>query len=115
MPQQSTRGVLPGCIQCDEQFDIDAAFEAGGKPVTQPGDLVELGEHRLKCGDSTNPDDVRELMDGHRTESRCQRLAESALIAAEAWSLGAPRYAKSPDRCGVFDGDVSDFELATCV
>lgn len=52
--------------QRDEQFDVDAALEAGGEPVTQPGDVIELGEHRLKCGDSTNPDDVRELMNGQR-------------------------------------------------
>lgn len=26
------------------------------------GDIIELGNHRLMCGDSTNPDDVKELM-----------------------------------------------------
>ena len=32
--------------------------------VTQPGDLWLLGDHRLLCGDSTNGDDVRRLLDG---------------------------------------------------
>jgi DNA modification methylase len=35
-------------------------------PATQPGGLWLLGEHRLLCGDATNPDDVKRLMDGKR-------------------------------------------------
>lgn len=33
-------------------------------PETQPGDLWELGDHRLLCGDSTKVDDVTRLLDG---------------------------------------------------
>ncbi|MBF0342290.1 MAG: DNA modification methylase [Magnetococcales bacterium] len=35
-------------------------------PVTRLGDLWCLGDHRLLCGDSTNPDDVIRLMKGER-------------------------------------------------
>ena len=40
--------------------------EAPKKPATRRGDLWLLGNHRLLCGDSTNPEDVTRLMDGKR-------------------------------------------------
>lgn len=33
-------------------------------PVCKEGDIWELGEHRLMCGDSTKPEDMAALMDG---------------------------------------------------
>ena len=40
----------------------DQISEAGG-PVTQPGDLWELGEHRLLCGDPTISEAYEKLLD----------------------------------------------------
>ena len=50
----------------DEAFDLEAALNAQGPAITQPGELLELGDHRLLCGDSTEVEDVRRLMDGQR-------------------------------------------------
>jgi site-specific DNA-methyltransferase (adenine-specific) len=44
--------------------DPDDVPEAPEDPITKPGDLWVLGNHRLLCGDSTNPQHVERLMDG---------------------------------------------------
>lgn len=46
--------------------DPDAIPETPEEPVTQLGDLWLLGNQRLLCGDSTNPEDVQRLMEGER-------------------------------------------------
>jgi ParB-like chromosome segregation protein Spo0J len=46
------------------QTDPDAVPEPPTKPVSRPGDLWLLGDHRLLCGDSTNATDVARLLDG---------------------------------------------------
>jgi DNA modification methylase len=47
-------------------IDPDAVPEVPAVPVTQRGDLILLGKHRLLCGDATNPLDVARLLDGHQ-------------------------------------------------
>jgi hypothetical protein len=42
--------------------DEDIAPPLPVTPLTRPGDLILLGPHRLVCGDSTNPTDVRRLL-----------------------------------------------------
>lgn len=42
----------------------DNVPEASIVPITQPGDLWVLGEHRIICGDSRDPDVIARLMDG---------------------------------------------------
>ena len=48
--------------------DEDAVPEAPGEPVTVYGDVWVLGDHRLKCGDSTSIDAVEKLMDGQKAD-----------------------------------------------
>jgi DNA modification methylase len=52
----------------DEPADVDdpGPGEPPEKPVSLPGDLWLLGDHRLLCGDSTNADDVARVMAGER-------------------------------------------------
>ena len=37
-----------------------------GEPICKQGDIWQLGEHRLMCGDSTSPADVERLMNGEK-------------------------------------------------
>ena len=44
--------------------DEDAVPDVPDEPKTKPGDIYELGNHRLMCGDSTSIDAVEKLMNG---------------------------------------------------
>ena len=46
--------------------DPDDVPEIQEEPITKPGDLWLLGEHRLLCGDSTKVEDVERLMNGKK-------------------------------------------------
>ena len=48
--------------------DPDDVPETPAEPTTKPGDLWILGNHRLLCGDSTNPQHVERLMDGKKAD-----------------------------------------------
>ena len=50
----------------EDDFDIDKAFEA--EPISQLGDIYQLGDHRVMCGDSTKREDVEKLMDGKKAD-----------------------------------------------
>lgn len=52
----------------DGLTDPDAVPEPPDEPQTQRGDLILLGEHRLLCGDSGNPEDLAKLLDGARIQ-----------------------------------------------
>lgn len=54
----------PGEVVEDEAPEINEEVE----PVTKPGDIWQLGRHRLMCGDSTSIDDVKELMRGDHAD-----------------------------------------------
>jgi 16S rRNA G966 N2-methylase RsmD len=48
--------------------DPDDVPEAPEEPITKPGDLWILGNHRLLCGDSTDVLAVERLMDGKKAD-----------------------------------------------
>lgn len=46
--------------------DPDSVPETPKTAITKRGDVWQLGDHRLMCGDSTSPDDMGILMNGQR-------------------------------------------------
>lgn len=48
----------------DEKFDVEEELKKIKKPKTKPGDLIHLGPHRLLCGSSTDPENLKRLFAG---------------------------------------------------
>lgn len=52
----------------EDDFDIEGALEEVEEPKSKLGDIYQLGNHRLMCGDSTAIDDLDKLMNGARVD-----------------------------------------------
>lgn len=50
----------------EDDFDEEAELEKIKKPESKRGDIYQLGDHRLMCGDSTSEKDVELLMNGEK-------------------------------------------------
>lgn len=51
-------------LEDDEVIDDDYEEEVPEEPKSKLGQVYQLGRHRLMCGDSTKPEDVKKLMGG---------------------------------------------------
>lgn len=52
----------------DDKFEVEEAYDNIKTPKTQKGDIWQLGDHFLMCGDSTSAEDVARLMDGTQAD-----------------------------------------------
>jgi ParB family chromosome partitioning protein len=60
---------LDDLIQSLMPVEEDDVPELGeGEPESKPGEIYELGRHRLMCGDSTKIEDVEKLMNGNKAD-----------------------------------------------
>ena len=61
--------LLPEPEEIEKEIEEPETPEAeDGPTICQPGDIWQLGEHRLMCGDSTKPEDVQKLMAGEQAD-----------------------------------------------
>lgn len=52
-----------------EQFDLEAALEEATRtPRSKPGELWQLGPHRLLCGDATKAEDLERVLGGREAD-----------------------------------------------
>lgn len=52
----------------DQKEIIEDEIPEDVEPICQYGELWQLGDHQLLCGDSTKPEDVARLMDGKKAD-----------------------------------------------
>lgn len=57
-----------GIVEEEAEIVEDEAPEVKEESIVKKGDVWLLGNHRLKCGDSTLIDDVEDLMDGEKAD-----------------------------------------------
>lgn len=50
----------------EDDFDVEEAIP--DEPKSKLGDIYQLGEHRLMCGDSTKEEDVAKLINGNKVD-----------------------------------------------
>ena len=49
----------------EDNYDVDSKLDEITEPKCKKGQIYKLGDHRLMCGDSTNEEDVKRLMNGN--------------------------------------------------
>ena len=52
----------------EDDFNVSEALDEIEEPMSKLGDIYQLGDHRLMCGDSTSAEDVAKLMDGVKAD-----------------------------------------------
>lgn len=62
-------GEIEKMALAEKEVVEDEVPKPPAEPITKPGDLWLLGDHRLLCGDSTNSDNVERLLDGINFDS----------------------------------------------
>lgn len=73
----------------DDNFDVKEALkEVEKKTITKMGDIWKLGNNRLMCGDSTNRDDVKRLLNGEKIK---------CLFTSPPYNMGANLYENYTD------------------
>lgn len=55
-------------LETDEIIEDNYIEETPAVPKSKPGQIYQLGRHRLMCGDSTDPKQVKKLMEGIKAD-----------------------------------------------
>ena len=84
----------------DDEFNEGEEIKEITTPITKLGDLIELGTHRLLCGDSTDPEVLRKLLGNEKV---------SAIYNDPIYNLhGGVSYDKGVGGKANYGGEVND-------
>jgi DNA modification methylase len=97
--------------QVDGLTDEDAVPDAPEEPKTKLGDIYQLGNHRLMCGDSTSIDAVEKLMDGQKADMVFTDPPYGMFLDTNYDSMfsGDSKHRKTGKRFDAVKGDHEDF------
>ena len=96
---------VPGSVdEADRLPEIDETAPA----VSRPGDLWQLGRHRLLCGDATQPENYARLLAGERAQMVFTDPPYNVPIDGHVCGLGAVKHADF----AMASGEMSDAEFA---
>ena len=95
------------------QYDLEAKEDdfdttPPAEPITVLGDLYEIGEHRLLCGDSTDSDQVAKLMNGQKADMVFTDPPYGIDIVANNGKVGGDNKAKNGVYSKVIADDTTD-------
>ncbi len=76
-----------------DQEDELPPVEEGATPVTRPGDMWVLGEHRVLCGDALQPESYARLLGTEKAEMVFADPPYNVAIDGHASGLGAVKHA----------------------
>jgi DNA modification methylase len=96
-----------------ETEPADIVPEPLGYAVSRPGDLWQLGRHRLLCGDARSTNDVASLLDGARADLIFTDPPYNVPIHGHVSGLGAIRHREFAFAAGEMSKDAFTRFLAT--
>lgn len=95
----------------DDELDSDDEVsepDTENPPITQPGDLWRIGDHRLLCGDATKPEDIVRLLDGKKAQMVFTDPPFNVKIDGHVCGLGAVKHREFT----MASGEMSEAEFA---
>ena len=103
---------LDDIFQVEEEQEIvedDFDIEPPEEPKAKLGDIYQLGNHRLMCGDSTNIEDINKLLDKHKIDMVYTDAPYGiSIVNDKTHKVGAGNLAKNKEYLEVKGDDTTD-------
>jgi len=96
-------------IEEEQEIVEDEVPEVPEEPKAKLGDIYQLGNHRLMCGDSTSIEDINKLLDGHKINMVYTDAPYGiSIVNDKTHKVGAGNLAKNKEYLEVKGDDTTD-------